>query len=200
MLEPHNPVPLACMSTHSSTSAPQTLRGPGLPRLLCGLQEERAPLPTLLPEKRSPRPLTRTRPGLATAPDPSSPFPPPFPALWSSQCCLPEVEELRRTALEWMDRGVEGGRSQAGRHKTGSSPASPTHALGNFGKALRPFLSHEGVGASLKSFQTQKILVQERDLAASRPPWLAHPSKHTGASCVESTSGVCVVSFLTTFF
>ncbi|OWK12986.1 hypothetical protein Celaphus_00015042, partial [Cervus elaphus hippelaphus] len=43
----------------------QALRRPGLPCLLCGLQEERAPLPTLLPEERCPGSLTETHPGLA---------------------------------------------------------------------------------------------------------------------------------------
>lgn len=68
---PHPQYARTC--THASASAPQALRRPGLPCLLCGLQEERAPLPTLLPEERRPGSLTETHPGLAA---PSHPTPP----------------------------------------------------------------------------------------------------------------------------
>ena len=62
----------------------------------------------------------------------SSPW--PLPALWSDQSC-----RLRQTALEWTDRGVEGGRSRGGSQERGSNPASPTHELGDFGRAVRLF-------------------------------------------------------------
>jgi len=77
MLELHDPSPVC---THSSASAPQALWRPGLPCLLCGLQEERAPLPTLLPEERRPGSLTETHPGLAAASHATPPLGPWWPS------------------------------------------------------------------------------------------------------------------------
>lgn len=84
--------------TTRSCLCPQALWRPGLPCLLCRLQEERALLPMLCPGSRSPGHLTETSLGPAT-PDlatVSISFPSSLSSALSVPSSLPEATELRQ--------------------------------------------------------------------------------------------------------